>query len=80
MAKRATWHGSDQEAHDLAEAIEHHCACNTSDATIGGIAWCGPHDIASDQRTLDRLLFVRRIRARLLGEEMEPSRVGAISE
>ncbi len=80
MAKPVEWHGSDQEARDLAEAIEHHCTCNTSDVSVGGIVWCGAHDIASDQRTIDRLLFARRISARLLSEEMEPTKAGAFSE
>jgi hypothetical protein len=48
------WHGRVSELHELRMAIERNCSCAWAAKT------CSAHCLLVDQRTLDRLLFVRR--------------------
>ncbi len=62
------WHGTPQEAEDLRQALNVHCQCAVPEAyatTLG----CEAHSLLSNQRLLDGLIFGRRMRRRLLGEE-----------
>lgn len=66
------WHGTPAEWIDLVRAVEHSCACPWQGA---GAPVCPTHRmLLEDQRALDGLLFARRIRQRLLREELEPPR------
>ena len=68
MRRRTVWHGTQDEAGELLQALSHHCTCNVSTAGVRA-ATCAPHQVLSDQRILDGLLFARRIVARLRAEE-----------
>jgi hypothetical protein len=60
MPLPAIWHGSETEALELLEAIAHNCSCELI-ATRERMG-CSAHTmIAYDQRTLDGLLFARRM-------------------
>ena len=57
------WHGDQALVLELLTAIEHHCTCR------GMSGSCPTHLTLLDQRALDRLLFARWLRERLLAEE-----------
>ncbi len=65
----AVWHGSQAEKADLLAAMEHHCGCvKEPDGRVMSV--CEPHRMLTDQqRQLDGLVMVRRLRHRLLNEE-----------
>jgi hypothetical protein len=70
MASRITWHGTGQELSQLVEAIGRNCGCGV-DAAGARMRICESHNmLTEDQRTLDHLLFVRRIATRLVREEL----------
>ncbi|HEV8638515.1 MAG TPA: hypothetical protein VG370_30245 [Chloroflexota bacterium] len=67
MNAGVVWHGTDQEARELSEAIGRNCGCETAD---GVFFRCAAHRMLyGDQRAIDGLLFARRIADRLLQEE-----------
>jgi hypothetical protein len=69
MGTRAVWHGTEREAAELLEALQHHCACRT-DARNARLATCAVHHMAlTDQRALDGLAWMRRMVDRLRSEE-----------
>ena len=70
MARRITWNGTADEALALLHALREHCDCRIEGGrTVGA---CGGHAmLASDQRAIDGLLFMRRMAARLLAEEFD---------
>jgi hypothetical protein len=70
MARRITWNGTTDEALALLHALREHCDCRIEDGrTVGA---CSVHAmLASDQRAIDGLLFMRRMAARLLAEEFD---------
>jgi hypothetical protein len=56
---------------ELISAIVRACSCRFGPR--GTVLYrCPAHELLRDQRTLDRLLFARRIRERLLHEELTP--------
>jgi hypothetical protein len=57
------WHGTLDEYSEFLGAIGHNCACDPIGARPQGA--CGAHQLLRDQRTIDRLLFARRIIGRL---------------
>ena len=70
MARRITWNGTTDEALALLAALSHHCECQTAPGRM--VAVCASHSmLASNQRALDGLLFMRRMAGRLLAEEFE---------
>ena len=75
MTTGCIWHGTSTEWNELAEAIEHNCTCGQR---AYGATRCPAHQLLEDQRALDRLLFERRIVARLIGEEMTEGSVEAV--
>jgi hypothetical protein len=72
-SRSVTWKGTESEERELLAAVERHCACEPPD---GPAALCTAHEIlVADQRTLDRLVFARRIADRLRREEGLPIEV-----
>jgi hypothetical protein len=62
------WHGTQQEATELANSLAHNCSCE-----FGGDgqcqSLCGAHKLLQDQQIVDRLLFARYVANRLSAEE-----------
>jgi hypothetical protein len=70
ISRSVTWHGTESEEQELVAAVEQHCACTPPD---DGDELCAAHHLLiSDQRTLDRLVFARRIADKLRREEGLP--------
>ena len=70
MAQRTFWNGTPDEALALLQAVRAHCACRVEGGRT--VAACASHAmLASDQRAVDGLLFMRRMAPRLLAEEFE---------
>lgn len=69
MAEPVVFPGDPQESLALAAAAQHHCACVYDQQTGLRTGTCGPHQLFSDPATLRRLVFDRRIAARLKEEE-----------
>jgi hypothetical protein len=70
MSRRTTWNGTTDEALALLHALRQHCACAVNEGRT--ISPCAGHSmLAHDQRAVDGLLFMRRMAARLLGEEFD---------
>ena len=66
---RVVWNGTEEERRGLLAAMENNCACQF-DAMGARTLTCESHAmLVKDQRALDGLLFVRRIRACLIREE-----------
>jgi hypothetical protein len=65
------WHGTAEEYSDFLLAMGRNCACDPGGAR-GQVA-CGAHQLLMDQRTVDRLLFARRIVGRLHRGEYGPT-------
>jgi hypothetical protein len=57
------WHGTPEEHSDFLLALGRNCACDRT-GTAAQVP-CGAHRLLRDQRTVDRLLFARRIAPRL---------------
>ena len=75
MATRMRWHGTPTEGLELEQALSRYCSCAFSAQGLR-VSVCAPHEmLCSNQRTIDGLLFSRRIAARLRDEEFQP-RVG----
>jgi hypothetical protein len=71
MATRVQWHGTPTEGLELARAFNRYCSCVVT-AQGRRVSVCPPHGmLCSDQRAIDRLLFARRIAARLRNEEFQ---------
>jgi hypothetical protein len=69
---RPNWHGTEEEWGALLDAVDLHCAClYTSMGTP--LRRCVAHSILQDQRALDGLLWMRRLRTRLQREEQSVS-------
>jgi hypothetical protein len=69
MMTIASWHGTRQESLELVNAVANNCGCEIGE--VGEhLSVCEPHMmLATDQRALDGLLFVRRMAERLRREE-----------
>jgi hypothetical protein len=69
MMTVASWHGTHQESLELVNAVASNCACEIGDMGEH-LTVCEPHRmLATEQRALDGLLFVRRMAERLRREE-----------
>jgi hypothetical protein len=76
MARRISWNGTTDEALALLQALRENCDCRIEHGRT--VAACGGHImLASDQRAVDGLLFMRRMAARLLAEEFDLTAVHA---
>lgn len=62
------WHGNQQDALDLVNALARNCCCEF-DGGQERISTCAAHQMMDDQRLLDRLLFARFIGRQLLAQE-----------
>ncbi len=79
MPNGVTWHGTEEEARALMHAVANNCACAERNAAdFPGPRRCGPHELVASQRALDRLLFARRIRDRVMAEELSTERAEAL--
>jgi hypothetical protein len=66
--RTTSWCGTRSEQDDLLRAIQHNCRCVYVQGACTSA--CASHRmLVEDQRTLDRLLFMRRIADRLRLEE-----------
>jgi hypothetical protein len=75
-ARLAVWKGTADEALALLQAVKAHCGCETS--RVRTLAPCTTHTmLASDQRALDGLVFMRRMAPRLVREEFEAPEAAA---
>lgn len=64
-----TWYGSQQESLDLVNAVARNCSCEFGAMGVR-ITVCAPHRmLVEEQRSLDGLLFARRMADRLRREE-----------
>ncbi len=69
MSMQVVWHGTQQEAFDLVNAIARNCTCEFGLMGVR-LATCAPHRmLTEDQRALNGLLFARRMAERLNSEE-----------
>jgi hypothetical protein len=66
-----TFNGTQTEAAELNSAVLHNCDCQRTPFGMG--PKCPSHEMLNDQRALDHLLFIRRLRERLVREEEECS-------
>ena len=68
MSFNIVWHGTQEEAADLANSLAHNCSCEFgADGQCQLV--CGAHRLLQDQRVVDRLLFGRYVAERLCAEE-----------
>ena len=67
--------GTEGEWRQLCAAVENNCTC--ADRPYFVDADCSAHQLLETQRSLDRLLFARRIATRLLQEELSASPIQA---
>ena len=69
MMTIASWHGTHEESLELVDAVASNCGCEIGEMGEH-LTVCEPHMmLATDQRALDGLLFVRRMAERLRREE-----------
>jgi hypothetical protein len=68
----AVWRGTAEEKAALDAALERHCRCVKGPDGVR-VVRCAVHALLRDQHALDRLLFYRRLRDRLVAEEATPS-------
>ena len=68
MNTATVWHGTAQEARELADAVTHNCGCAVApDGACDNR--CPAHALLTDQRALDGLVFARFMVDRLVGQE-----------
>ncbi len=62
------WHGTEDELRRLRAAVEHQCDCPTA-PKFSENPPCAAHSLLMDERVLDHLLYVYRMRNRLRRSE-----------
>jgi hypothetical protein len=62
------WHGTEDDALDLMNALARNCTCELGPEGER-VVTCAAHQVIADQRALDRLLFARFIADRLRSQE-----------
>ena len=68
METGSEWHGTAREWDALESAVNQNCSCAWNG--MGRLmSVCVAHQLLTDQRALDRLVFARRIADRLLAGE-----------
>ena len=76
MARSISWNGTTDEALALLHALRAHCECSIDEGRT--VAACAGHTmLATDQRAVDGLLFMRRMATQLLVEEFAVRRYAA---
>jgi hypothetical protein len=71
MHSSVIFHGTEREGLELAQIATRHCTCASTNHTGGS---CPVHQmLASDQRAIDGLVFVRRTRHRYVYAEHSPA-------
>ena len=74
MSNETTWHGTQQESLELVNAIARNCTCQFGLMGVR-LSACAAHLMVTEhQRSLDGLLFARRIAVRLQIEEFSSPR------
>jgi hypothetical protein len=73
MSTKIAWNGTPVDGLALADAIARNCTCEFGKAAAR-LRVCAAHEMLTDQRTLDRLLFAHHMASRLLIEEFLISR------
>jgi hypothetical protein len=68
MTHLPVFNGTSQETHELVVALDKWCECYREDGVTK--TTCSAHKLMLDQRSLDGLLFMRHMAARLDREEM----------
>ena len=68
MNALVVFHGSVQEAIELAQAVSHNCDCQATGRR------CSAHTALLDQRVVDHLLFARYLAERMKREEFGRAR------
>jgi hypothetical protein len=66
MRHSTTWHGTERELNVLLCVLDRHCSCLVGHCASHALVW-------TDQTTLDRLVFARRIADCLRREEGLPT-------
>ncbi len=67
------WHGTETEGAELVAAINRNCTCQYTPQGVR-LSTCGVHTaFVTDQRWLDDMLFMRRIRDHLNAQEHGPN-------
>ncbi len=80
MITIAVWHGTHQESLELVNAVAANCTCEFGDMGEH-LTVCEAHTmLATDQRALDGLLFVRQMADRLRHEEFSLVGVATLGE
>lgn len=67
MVADVVWHGTQREEELLRSAVAHHCTCEFKEIIL--VKMCIAHQMLTDQKALDQLLFGLRISHRLHREE-----------
>ena len=67
MVNRTRWNGTEAELLILVDVLGRHCACQA----VRPGELCPPHGMLAKQRSVDGLVFGRRIAQRLIAEEFE---------
>lgn len=71
--QQTTWHGTRKEHSALLAALQNNCGCSYGPMGERVGSPRAPHKaLFEDQQWLNRMLFVRRLRARLKHEEFKP--------
>jgi hypothetical protein len=68
MNSEPIWHGTPQEATELANALANNCACEFGALGVR-LVICPAHAMVADQRILDGLVFAHFMVTRLIQEE-----------
>jgi hypothetical protein len=72
MRLTTVWTGTQTELEDILQAVRHNCTCQSTSPSQ--VQACPAHAmLLADQPGINRLLFMRRMAARLLIEEWTPS-------
>jgi len=67
------FHGTEGERDDLLAALNRQCECVYAPVTNIRTTTCpGHHALVTDQKLIDRLVFMRRQRYLLIGQEFHP--------
>lgn len=69
------FHGTDAERDDLLACLARNCACAYAPVTNIRMSCCPGHQaLSEDQKFVDRMVFMRRQRDLLVGQEFHPKK------
>jgi hypothetical protein len=66
------FHGTDSERSDLLACLNRQCQCTYAPSGARMTCCPGHHALVEDQKFCDRLVFMRRQRFLLIGQEFHP--------